>query len=133
MKKIISVVSVLLFIAVLIYVNQPVLQASVRHNTATPEPYATIDISTNVTTLGHNYVQVPVANFNVAGATGTIITNIKVSTSATTSFYIQIIGGVDSLPTTGYVSGAICKLSSDGKVYIASETVVGIQSWKSLW
>lgn len=109
------------------------VESSPRRNTAAQEPFATVDVSTNVLTLGHQYIKVPIANVSVAGVSGTVLTDVKVSTSATLNCIIQIIGGVDSLPTTGYSSGAICKLSSDGGVYVSTETVAGTQSWKKLW
>lgn len=38
-----------------------------------------------------------------------------------------------SLPTTGYDRGSFFYNTSNDKMYVSTQTVVGVQSWKSLW
>lgn len=56
---------------------------------------------------------------------------IAVSTSSTVSGETMCLAGAHAaLPTTGYKRGCILYLTTDPtKIYIATETVVGTQSW----
>lgn len=71
----------------------------------------------------------------IASSTGTFTNStnaVVVSTSATSSASLKFGGAVAGLPTTGYTQGAVVYLTTDKKLYVSTETVVGTQSWQAV-
>jgi hypothetical protein len=67
----------------------------------------------------------PQAKLDVAGT-------IQVSSTTTSSTHICIAGAFDTLPISGYNKGCIAYQNSDNTLYVSTEDVVGIESWKPL-
>lgn len=71
----------------------------------------------------------------ISSSTGTFTNStnaVVISTAATSSASLKLGGAVASLPTTGYTVGAVVFLTSDNKLYVSTETVVGTQSWQAV-
>jgi len=62
-----------------------------------------------------------------------VVGEIRASSSTTSTAHLSIAGAFDSLPTSGYDEGTFLYLTSEHKVYVATENVVGVQSWRPLW
>ena len=71
--------------------------------------------------------------FTLLNSTLTIIGIITISTTTTSSVNLCLVGAVNTLPTSGYSEGCMAYQISDHTLYISTETVVGIQSWKPVW
>jgi len=70
---------------------------------------------------------------SVSGASLTATAGtVTVSTSTTSSASMCLAGAVASLPTSGYGKGCLAYLTSDNKVYVATQTVVGTFSWQAV-
>ncbi|HOJ87005.1 MAG TPA: hypothetical protein PLN68_08790, partial [Elusimicrobiales bacterium] len=63
----------------------------------------------------------------------TISSGLTISTSIAGTSGLCLIGASDSLPTSGYSEGCIIYNLTDHNLYISTENVVGIESWKSIW
>lgn len=57
---------------------------------------------------------------------------VVVSSAATSGDKVCVGGAFAALPTTGFNRGCLVVLTSDMKLYISTETVVGTVSWKSV-
>lgn len=92
------------------------------------------------TTEGKVYYHLS-GEFSLAGSTATASTytitlngalgKISVSTTSTVSGETMCLAGAHAaLPTSGYKRGCLLYLTTDPtKIYVATETVVGTQSW----
>lgn len=54
---------------------------------------------------------------------------VTVSTAATSTQSLCLVGAVDALPSSGYSKNCLAVLTSDNALYISTETPVGDQSW----
>lgn len=61
------------------------------------------------------------------------VSGIEVSTSATSQYPCRFAGSAVSLPTTGYTECDTIYQVSDHTMYIATETVTAVTSWKAVW
>ncbi|HOX23648.1 MAG TPA: hypothetical protein PLL10_09300, partial [Elusimicrobiales bacterium] len=61
------------------------------------------------------------------------IGEVRVSTATTSSASLCLAGTFQTLPTTGWNEGCIAWQLDDHKVYVATQTVVAVDSWKALW
>ena len=88
------------------------------------------------TVTGHSTLDLPLTGGTLTGAltVQAAASAVTISTSATSSISMCIIGGVTALPTSVYNSGCFAKLQSDGKVYISTMSpVTAAGDWKALW
>jgi len=80
---------------------------------------------------------------NSYGDTSWVYFNTTGGTNSTSPFYVQdstsatkqmcLVGSVENLPTTGFDEGCFVYNYTEHKVYVSTENVVGIESWKPLW
>lgn len=70
---------------------------------------------------------------NVGIGTSNPTAKLSISTTSIAGFGIEFIGAVDVLPAIGYYSGTFLKYTVDSKIYVASETIKSVDSWKPLW
>lgn len=88
-------------------------------------------MNTTMTILANGNIGIgttnPSAKFHVTEG------SVLVSSSTTSSASLCLAGAFDSLPTTGYDRGCFAYQTSDNKMYVSTETVVSIYSWRALW
>ncbi len=110
-------------------------------NLGTSASLATIGVGSSITYLQISTTTVfsagnvgigttaPAANLSVVGTTGVLVSSATTSTDK-----MCIAGAFASLPTTGFNRGCLAILTSDTPIglYISTETVTGITSWKAV-
>lgn len=57
---------------------------------------------------------------------------VSISSNTTTSYVCSYLGAVSALPTSTYKECSTAYLISDHKMYVATESVVGIDSWVAM-
>jgi len=70
------------------------------------------------------------ATYGVTAASGTFTgSTVLVSTAATSSESICLVGAVAALPASGYGKNCLAVLTSDNALYISTEAAAGTWSW----
>lgn len=70
-------------------------------------------------------------NLTVSG-TAAVANTVTVSSAATSTVSQCFVGAKTALPTTGFARGCMLFLTSDNKVYVATETVTATTSWQAI-
>ena len=70
----------------------------------------------------------PKSKLDVTGNKG-----INISTHTASTISMQLIGAVETLPTSGYNEGAVIYQKSNHTLYISTKTITATNDWKPVW
>jgi len=59
--------------------------------------------------------------------------NVNISSSTTSGYSLGFAGAFETLPTSGHEEGTMAYQLSDHTLYISTEAVTSVESWKPVW